>query len=196
VDKNRAIIYLQPNEVTKLISAIDVLEDKALIVTGIETGMRVSEITQGFSIEMINWDDGTAKIYDEKKDLYRDIAIPRTALTLLKMYLRSEKRSKKRRGKGRVFPFSYKTANRKLMFWVEKVSITKFDREGRLVNFTWHKLRHTFVRLSQHNGRDMKAIAQQMGDKLSTVLNVYGTWEPSAMTKHFDETPLCPIQEE
>ena len=80
------IIYLQPNEIKKLIDTIDNIKDKALIVTGIETGMRVSEITQGFKIEMINWDGGTAKIWDEKKDVFRDIAIPKRALNLLKIY--------------------------------------------------------------------------------------------------------------
>ena len=178
------IIYLQPNEIKKLIDKIDNVEDKALIVTGIETGMRVSEVTQGFKIEMVNWEDGTAKIFDEKKDIYRDIAIPRNALNFLKMYLNSEKRKK-----GDIFPFSYKTANRKLMHWIEKADIKKYVK-GKPVNFTWHKLRHTFVRLSAQAHRDPMAVAQQTGDRLTTVLKIYGTWETSAMSKHFDENPL------
>jgi len=178
------IIYLQPNEIKKLIDTIDNIEDKALIVTGIETGMRVSEITQGFKIEMINWDGGTAKIFDEKKDVFRDIAIPKRALNLLKMYLNSKKRKK-----GNVFPFSYKTANRKLMYWIQQCEIQKY-KEGKPANFTWHKLRHTFVRLSAQAHRDPMAVAQQTGDKLETVLRIYGTWETSAMSKHFDEKPL------
>jgi integrase len=178
------ILYLQPSEIKKLVDAIDNIEDKALIVAGIETGMRVSEITAGFKIEMINWDDGTAKIYDEKKDIYRDIAIPKNALNLLKMYLNSKKRKK-----GDVFPFSYKTANRKLMYWIEKADIKKYVK-GKPVNFTWHKLRHTFVKLSAQAHRDPMSIAQQTGDRLTTVLKIYGEWEVSAMSKHFDEKPL------
>ena len=42
------IIYLQTNEIKKLINKIDNIKDKTLIVTGIEVGMKVSEITQGF----------------------------------------------------------------------------------------------------------------------------------------------------
>ena len=178
------IIYLQPNEIKKLLDKIDNIEDKALITCGIETGMRVSEVTNVFKIEMLNKSDGTAKIYDEKKDLYRDIAIPKNALNLLKMYLNSEKRKK-----GPVFPFSYKTANCKLMHWIKKSGIVKFKR-GKPVNFTWHKLRHTFVRLSAQAHRDPMAVAQQTGDRLSTVLKIYGTWETSAMSQHFDEKPL------
>lgn len=178
------IIYLQPNEIKKLIDTIDNIEDKSLIVTGIETGMRVSEITQGFKIEMINWDGGTAKIWDEKKDVFRDIAIPKRALNLLKMYLNSEKRKK-----GNVFTFSYKTANRKLMYWIQQCDIQKY-KKGKSVNFTWHKLRHTFVRLSAQAHRDPMAVAQQTGDRLTTVLKIYGTWETSTMSKHFDEKPL------
>ena len=178
------IIYLQPNEIKNLINKIDNIEDKALIVTGIETGMRVSEITKGFNIEMINWGDGSAKIFDEKKDIYRDIAIPQRALNLLKMYLNSEKRKK-----GYVFLFSYKTANRKLNYWIQKIGIQKY-KNGKPINFTWHKLRHTFVRLSAQAHRDPQAIAQQTGDRLTTVLKIYGTWETSAMSKHFDEKPL------
>jgi integrase len=149
------IIYLQPNEIKKLIDTIDNLEDKALIVTGIETGMRVSEVTQG-----------------------------KNPLNLLKMYLNAKKRKK-----GDVFPFGYKTANRKLMYWINKAEIQKY-KNGDPVNFTWHKLRHTFVRLSAQAHRDPQAIAQQTGDKLTTVLKIYGTWETSAMSKHFDEKPL------
>jgi len=48
------IIYLQSNEIKKLINKIDNITDEALIVTDIEVGMRVSEITQDFKIEMIN----------------------------------------------------------------------------------------------------------------------------------------------
>lgn len=180
------IIYLQPNEVKKLTKTIDNIEDKALIVTGIETGMRVSEITKGFKIEMINWSDATAKIWDEKKDTFRDISIPHNSLNLLKMYLNSQKPKRK---KGDVFEFSYKTANRKLMYWIEKTDINKF-KKGKKVNFTWHKLRHTFVRLSAQAHRDPMAVAQQTGDRLTTVLKIYGTWETSAMTRHFDEKPL------
>ena len=91
--------------------------------------------------------------------------------------------------KGDIFRFSYKTANRKLMYWIEKTDIQKY-KNGKPVNFTWHKLRHTFVRLSQRAGRDAQSVAQQTGDKLTTVLKIYGTWETSAMTKHFDEKPL------
>jgi integrase len=178
------IIYLQPNEIKKLVDVIDNIEDKALIVTGIETGMRVSEITEGFKIEMINWGDGTAKIYDEKKDIYRDIAITKNSLNLLKMYLNTKKREK-----GSVFLFSYKTANRKLQYWMQKAQIQKYVK-GKPINFTWHKLRHTFVRLSAQAHRDPMAVAQQTGDRLTTVLRIYGTWETSAMSKHFDEKPL------
>lgn len=178
------IVYLQPNEVKLLIDTIDNIEDKALIVTGIETGMRVSETTKGFKVEMINFADGTAKIWDEKKDIYRDIAIPTNALNLLRMYLNTKKRKK-----GDVFPFSYKTANRKLMYWVKKAGIRKYAN-GKPTNFTWHKLRHSFVRLSAQAHRDPQAVAQQIGDRLTTVLRIYGTWETSAMSKHFDEKPL------
>ena len=178
------IVYLQPSEVKQLIDIIDNIEDKALIVTGIETGMRVSEITKGFKYEMVNWADGTAKIWDEKKDLYRDIAIPKNALNLLKMYTNAKKIRK-----GDIFSFSYKTANRKLMYWINKAGIRKY-RNGKPVNFTWHKLRHTFVRLSAMAHRDPMAVAQQTGDRLTTVLKIYGTWETSAMSRHFNEKPL------
>jgi integrase len=178
------ILYLQPSEFKQLIDQIDNIEDKALIVTGIETGMRVSEITAGFKYEMVNWEDGTATIYDEKKDIYRNIAIPKKSLNLLKMYTNAKKIKK-----GDIFKFSYKTANRKLMHWIEEAGIQKY-REGKPVNFTWHKLRHTFVRLSAQVHRDPMAVAQQTGDKLTTVLKIYGTWETSAMTEHFDENPL------
>ena len=75
------------------------------------------------------------------------------------------------------------------MYWINKAGIQK-HKNGKPVNFTWHKLRHTFVRLSAQAHRDPMAIAQQTGDKLTTVLKIYGTWETSAMKLHFDEKPL------
>ena len=48
------LIYLQSNEIKKSVNKIDSIEDKTLIATVIEIGMRVSEITQSFKIEMIN----------------------------------------------------------------------------------------------------------------------------------------------
>ena len=117
-------------EYQRLADAIEILEDKALIVTGVETGMRVSEITAGFPIEMIDWDAGTSQIYDEKKDAWRPITIPAPARTFLRMYL-----NEKGRQKGPVFPFSYKTANRKLKKWCRKAGIKKF-RNGREIERT------------------------------------------------------------
>jgi len=78
---------------------------------------------------------------------------------------------------------------RKLMYWINKAGIQKY-KNGKPVNFTWHKLRHTFVRLSSQAHRDPQAIVQQTGDKLTTVLKIYDTWKTSAMSKHFDEKPL------
>ena len=78
---------------------------------------------------------------------------------------------------------------RKLMYWINKAGIQKY-KNGKPVNFTWHKLRHTFVRLSSQAHRDPQASVQQTGDKLTTVLKIYDTWKTSAMSKHFDEKPL------
>ena len=182
--------HLTPEEYRRLADAIDILEDKALIVTGVETGMRVSEITAGFPIEMVAWDEGTAQIYDEKKDAWRVITIPDPARNLLKMYLHEEDRKK-----GQVFPFSYKTANRRIKKWCAKIGIKKYWN-GREVAISWHAVRHTFVRLSKISGRDAMAIAQQIGDSLETVLKTYGTWEASAMVKYFDGRPLLDSQTE
>jgi integrase len=177
--------YLTNEEYRRLADGIDVLEDKALIVTGVETGMRVSEITEaGFPIEQINWESGIAMIYDQKKDSWRPITIPAPARTLLRMYLNQEKRTS-----GPVFCLSYKTANRRLKYWVSKLGIQKY-RDGSPVEVSWHCVRHTFVKLSQAAGRDPQAIAQQTGDSLMTILRIYGTWEPGQMSKYFDKVPL------
>ncbi len=176
--------YLTPEEYTRLVDVIDVLEDKALVVTGVETGMRVSEITAGFPVEMIAWDAGTAQIKDEKKDLWRTISLSAPARNLIRMYLNAD-----RREKGPVFRMSYKTANRRLKFWTAHAGIRKY-RDGREVRLSWHAVRHTFVKLSKASGRDPMAIAQQLGDSLGTVMKIYGTWEASAMTKYFDGRPL------
>ena len=102
-----------------MLSINDNVEDKCLITLGIDSGGRVSEIV-GILTSNIDYERQTIKIWDEKKDVWPEWVLTKPTMQLIRMYLNSrQKRSPL------LFPFSYKTANRRLKKWCAQVSITK-----------------------------------------------------------------------
>ena len=77
---------LTPEEVHILLKAIDNIPDYTLILTGLYTGMRISEISSLEEIS-INEGEGRIHIWDEKKDKYRDVYIPGEVISVLKRHI-------------------------------------------------------------------------------------------------------------
>ena len=126
---------LKREEVETLLNSIDNIQDHAFFVLGFYSGMRISEI---ISIEDISLNEGEGRIHiwDEKKNLYRDVYVPVIVFSVLKRYINSMKNRKD----PRLFPFSKKTAERKIESWTTKIlAKTK----------SWHSVRHTYISLSR-----------------------------------------------
>ena len=157
--------YLSTEEIRRLVDTIDDLEDKVLILLALETGLRRSEVVT-IQTSNLDFERQTAKVYDYKKDEWRNVVYPMSMKSNLRMYLQS-----RRHKSPLLFPFSAKTANRKLKRWCTTAGIRIGPNGGTVVSFHW--LRHTFIRRSKMVGRDIKVVQQNTGDTIETILKYY-----------------------
>jgi len=171
--------HLTDAEVRALVSASDTIEDNASTLFGLTSGCRVGEVV-GLRVQDIAWDRQTCTVWDEKKDMTRTIILPKETLQALRMAINARIKLSEY-----VFPFSYKTANRRLKALCRKAGIPPEKAH-------WHTLRHTFVVRARLAGWDMKAIQQQTGDSELTLLRVYSTLTPEERVTIAEEKPILP----
>jgi len=120
--------------------------------------------------------------YDFKKDSWRMVYWPEFVGSTLKRWL--EYRKAKRIKGELLFPFTKKTANRILKRWCQEIGFRHAD----LVSSHW--LRHTFIRLSRRSGRDIKAVEQNTGDTILTILKWYEGLTDEEMGQEIEGKPL------
>ncbi|MBX8640625.1 MAG: site-specific integrase [Thermoplasmata archaeon] len=151
-------------EANSILRTTDNISDYTLILTGLYTGMRISEIASMEEIS-INGPEGRIHVWDEKKDRYRDIYVPDEVLASLKRYINSLEKRKD----PKLFPFSHKTIERKIQTWTARVLGKKKS---------WHAIRHTYISLSRELGIPMEIVIQNTGDSASTILRYYSKPSP------------------
>lgn len=173
--------YFPQEWVKKLYDTIDNPRDKAYIMTHIETGLRVSDVL-GIELVHIDWQNNQMYIYDKKKDSWRWIVFPDKIRGSLKMWLK-EKQIKDLKEQ-KLFNFSEKTANRIIKKWCNKIDFP-FKQY-----VSTHWCRHTYIRLSQKVGRDIKIVQQNTGDKIETILQWYSDLSMEERKKQTEENPL------
>lgn len=176
--------YLNKEEIKRLLSIIDNLQDKCLITLGIDLGCRVSEIIN-IKLTDIELDKQIIKIWDEKKNQIRICTITRETAQLVKMLLNSRKKQSPL-----LFSFSYKTANRRVKYWCKKAWIVR--KNNRLIR--WHMLRHTYCVQSISVGRPIKLICQQTGDTELSILKYYNNFSEEDRVKISEDKPIIPKQ--
>ena len=79
---------LTREEIEKLLNGIDNITDHTLLFIGFYTGMRVSEIVSMEEISL-NEQEGRIHIWDEKKNKYRDIYVPKDVFSVTRRYINS-----------------------------------------------------------------------------------------------------------
>lgn len=178
--------YLPKEVVIKLYNTIDNIRDKFYIMWHIETGVRVSDIVGqkkavaaerelGQEIHNIEWDNNRIHTYDHKKDKWRWVYFNDKTRAMLKQWM------KERQNLGikdrQLFPYSEKTCNRILKRWCSEVGFIYSNVVGS------HWCRHTFIRLSRMAGRDIKAVQQNTGDTVKTLLEWYADLSSEDMRK-------------
>ena len=162
---------LTKEEAIKLISATEELEAQTLFILGINTGMRVSEIVN-IPWTAINWAEGSIRIWDEKKNKFRDVYPDKNTLNSLKRWQGSDggKREK-------VFQMSAKTVENRLQYWTQKILNRKKS---------WHCLRHTYITLNVIADTPVPIIMDNTGDSAVTIYRYY-TQIPPQKKREFIE---------
>ena len=173
--------YIPAPILKRLYEVVDNPRDRAYIMYHAETGLRVSDVvnTERVHVDFQNFKTYT---YDHKKDTWRYIYWPEKLKPVLKMWL-VERNNQSIKDK-RLFPFSEKTANRILKNWCKIINF----QYASIVSSHW--LRHTFIRLSRKANRDIKAVQQNTGDTIKTILEWYSDLSSEDMTYEIEEKPL------
>ena len=171
---------LTSQEADQLLKSIDNIPDYSLILAGLYTGMRISEISKIEEIS-INQEEQRIHIWDEKKDKYRDVYVPQEVISVLKRHINSMSRGKD----PRLFPYSLKTIERKIQGWTEK-SLSKKK--------SWHAIRHTYISLSRELGIPMEIVIQNTGDTAATILKYYSKPSPEFIRRTVQEKKMFEVK--
>ena len=179
--------------VKQLCDIPDNIRDKFYLAWHIETGVRVSDIVGqkkknsndrelGQEIHNIDWEENRIWTYDHKKDKWRWVYFPQKVRSLLKIWLK-EREVLGITGR-ELFPFSEKTCNRIIKRWCKAIGFKYADQAGA------HWCRHTFIRLSRAAGRDIKAVQQNTGDSIKTLLEWYSDLSSEDMHRELDKKQI------
>lgn len=171
---------LTRGEVEKLLAYVDNIQDHAFLVLGFYSGMRISEIIAIEEISL-NESEGRIHIWDEKKDKYRDVYVPSLVFSVLKRYISTLKNRKD----PRLFPFSKKTAERKIQSWTTR-ALNKPK--------SWHAVRHTYISLSRELGLPMEVIIANTGDTPATILTYYSKLSPEFLRGAIEKWQLFDVK--
>ena len=171
---------LKREEVEALLNGIDNIQDHTFLVLGFYSGMRISEI---ISIEEIslNEPEGRIHIWDEKKNIYREVYVPSIVFSVLKRYIHTMSNRKD----PRLFPFSKKTGERKIEFWTGKILGKKKS---------WHAVRHTYISLSRELELPMEIVIANTGDTPATILKYYSKPSPEFVRRIIEEKKLFEVK--
>ena len=171
---------LKREEVESLLNGIDNIQDHTFLLLGFYSGMRISEI---ISIEEIslNEPEGRIHIWDEKKNLYRDVYVPGIVFSVLRRYINSISTRKD----PRLFSFSKKTGERKIEAWTQKIlGKTK----------SWHSVRHTYISLSRELELPMEIVITNTGDTPATILKYYSKPSPEFVRRIIEDHKLFEVK--
>lgn len=153
--------------------------DKTYIMYHLETGLRVSDVVNT-EIVHIDFKECRTYTYDHKKDAWRFIYFPEKVKYQIKQWLKFRETAGIK--DKRLFPFSQRTANRILKTLAKKIEFPYFDY------ISSHWLRHTYIRLSRAAGRDIKAVQQNTGDTINTLLEWYSDPSREDLQKEANKT--------
>ena len=181
IERNRtANDPLTKEECETLLKGIDNVQDYTLIFLGLCSGMRVSEISSIEDIS-IREEEGKIHIWDEKKNIFRDVFVPEEVFSTMKRYLNSIKERKD----PRIFPVSTKTIERRIQFWTRQI----LGKQK-----SWHTIRHTYISLSRELYIPMEIVIQNTGDTPSTILKYYSRPSSEFIRRTVNETKIYEVR--
>jgi integrase/recombinase XerD len=148
---------MNPSDVRKLLSVIDDIRDRALILLLLRTGMRIGEAL-GLRLNDLDTRDRKVHLFEgEKNSMGRVVYLSDDALFAIKLWLR-------RRDKNKEFVF-YGQGNRCLCYSAGRGRFVKYLKKAGLEQkgYTVHCLRHTFASELLNAGMRLECLQQLLG---------------------------------
>jgi integrase/recombinase XerD len=147
---------ISPDDVRKILGAIERPRDRALVLVLLRTGMRIGEVLS-LTMNDIDLRDRKIHIYEgEKNCLGRVVYLSDDALIALRIWLKERAKTKEYLFYGRRKQLCYTSAYR---------TFTRYLRETGLQNrgYTIHSLRHTFASELLNAGMRLECLQLLMG---------------------------------
>ena len=148
---------MNPADVRKLLSVIDAIRDRALILLLLRTGMRIGEAL-GLRLNDLDIRDRKIHLYEgEKNSMGRVVYLSDDALFAIKLWLR-------RRDKNKEFVF-YGRGNGHLCYSTGRSRFVNYLKKAGLEqkSYTVHCLRHTFASELLNAGMRLECLQQLLG---------------------------------
>jgi integrase/recombinase XerD len=148
---------MHPADVQKLLSVIDDIRDRALILLLLRTGMRIGEAL-GLRVNDLDMRDRKVHLFQgEKNSMGRVVYLSDDVLLALKLWLRKMDPNKEFvfYGQGNK-PLCYSTGRSRFVKYIQKAGL---EQKG----YTVHCLRHTFASELLNAGMRLECLQQLMG---------------------------------
>jgi site-specific recombinase XerD len=148
---------MNPADVRKLLSVIEDIRDRALILLLLRTGMRIGEAL-GLRLNDLDIRDKKVHLFEgEKNSMGRVVYLSDDALFAVKLWLR-------RRDKNKEFVF-YGQGNKPLCYSAGRSRFMKYLKKAGLEQkgYTVHCLRHTFASELLNAGMRLECLQQLLG---------------------------------
>jgi integrase/recombinase XerD len=148
---------MNPADVKKLLSGIDDIRDRALILLLLRTGMRIGEAL-GLRVNDLDMRDRKVHLFQgEKNSMGRVVYLSDDVLSALKLWLRQRDQNKEFvfYGNGNK-PICYSTGRSRFVRYIQKAGL---EQKG----YTVHCLRHTFASELLNAGMRLECLQQLMG---------------------------------
>ena len=148
---------INPSDLRKLLSVIEDIRDRALILLLLRTGIRIGEAL-GLTVNDLDIEDRKVHLFEgEKNSMGRVVYLSDDALFAIKLWLR-------RRDKNKEFVF-YGRSNGHLCYSTGRGLFVKYLKKAGLdqKGYTVHCLRHTFASELLNAGMRLECLQQLLG---------------------------------
>jgi len=148
---------MHPADVKRLLTVIDDLRDRALILLLLRTGMRIGEAL-GLRLNDLDMQDRKVHLFQgEKNSMGRVVYLSEDVLSALKLWLRERDPNKEFvfYGQGNK-PICYSTGRSRFVKYIQKAGL---EQKG----YTVHCLRHTFASELLNAGMRLECLQQLLG---------------------------------
>lgn len=158
-------VVLSQGEVAKILSSVDNIKHKALLMLVYSAGLRVGEVIR-LKVEGIDSDRMLINIKDAKGRKDRYTMLSKTALEVLRDYWSQYKPE--------IWLFEGTRADRHLSTrTVEKILEHACEKAGIKKDISVHTLRHSFATHLLESGTDLRYIQELLGHKNSKTTEIY-----------------------